>query len=167
MLTYLILIAVIDLEHRLVLRPLSVIGLILATLAGFLLHGWQSTLIGGVFGFTITFIFYLLGIRVARWIAKKHGQDPAETEEALGSGDVALATILGFFLGWPLIPLGLLLGALILGIAIVPLVGKLFSERRYRSQRLVYIPLGLPFILSTMLLIYIPNSGIIFYRICF
>jgi leader peptidase (prepilin peptidase)/N-methyltransferase len=167
MLTYLILIAVIDLEHRLVLRPLSMIGLALATLAGFMLHDWQSTLIGGVFGFTIMFIFYFLGTRVTRWIAKNKRQDPNETEETLGSGDVTLSTILGLFLGWPLIPLGLLLGALILGISLILFLGKSILERRYRNQGLVYIPLGLPFILSTMLLIYIPNSGIIFCRICF
>ncbi|MDI6769330.1 MAG: hypothetical protein QMD04_06610, partial [Anaerolineales bacterium] len=49
-LTYLLLVAVIDLEHRLILRPLSIAGLILAALAGIYVRGWQGTLIGGAVG---------------------------------------------------------------------------------------------------------------------
>jgi leader peptidase (prepilin peptidase) / N-methyltransferase len=157
MLSYLILIAVIDLEHRLVLSPLSMIGMVLSFLAGFLLHGLQSTFIGGVFGFTIMFIFYLLGNLVTRWIAKKRGLVPGQAEEALGFGDVTLASILGLFLGWPLIPLGLLLGAFFLGFAVIPLICVSYFRRHSNPHELMYIPLGWPFILGTILLVYLPS----------
>jgi hypothetical protein len=155
LLTYLFLIAVIDLEHRLVLRPLSIIGLSLSTLAGFLLHSWQSTVIGGLFGFCVIFIIYLLGTRVTHWIAKKQNQKPGETEETFGSGDVALAAIQGLLLGWPLIWFGLLLGFLILGLVVIPLLCVLLIKRHFQRHVLVYIPIGVPFILSTILLVYL------------
>ncbi len=156
LLVFLFLIGVIDIEHRLVLRPLSITGFLLAGLAGFLLHGWQKTIVGAVFAFSTMFIFYLLGTRVTRWIAKKYRQKPGETEEAFGSGDVTLATILGLFLGWPLIWLGLLLGALILGLVMVPFAFALFFIRRSNPHVLIYIPLGWSFILGAILLVYLP-----------
>ena len=157
-LTYLLLIAVIDFEHRLILRPLSFAGLTLTVITGFLMHGWQSTLIGGLFGFGVMFIFYLFGILVTRRIAKKQNQDPKEAEEAFGSGDVTLATILGLFLGWPLIWFGLLLGVLLLGIGVIPIAAGLLIKRRSRKETLMmYIPIGPPFILGTILLVYLPN----------
>lgn len=155
LLTYLFLIAVIDFEHHLVLRPLSIIGLFLSTLAGFLLHSWQNTVIGGLFGFGVIFIIYLLGTRVTHWIAKKQNQKPGETEETFGSGDVTLATIQGLLLGWPLIWLGLLLGFLILGLVVIPLFCALLIKQRSQRHGLTYIPIGVPFIMSTILLVYL------------
>lgn len=156
MLVYLFLIGVIDIEHRLVLRPLSIIGFLLAALAGFLLHGWQKTAVGAVFGFSTMLFFYLLGTWVTRWIAKEYRQNPGETEEALGSGDVTLATILGLLLGWPLIWVGLLLGALILGFAMLPIAFGLFFRRHSNPRVLMYIPLGWSFILGAVILVYLP-----------
>jgi Type IV leader peptidase family len=157
LLIYLFLVAVIDFEHRLVLRPLSIIGLLLAALAGFLQHGWQSTAIGSVFSFSIMLTIYLIGTWITRWIAKKQNQEPSEAEEAFGSGDVTLSVIQGLSLGWPLIWFGLLLGFLILGFFIIPFACVLFVKHRFRRQVLVYIPIGVPFILSTILLMYMPT----------
>jgi prepilin signal peptidase PulO-like enzyme (type II secretory pathway) len=153
-LTCLVLIAVVDIEHRLLLRPLSIIGVLLAALAGFALHGWQSTAIGAVLGFSVMLVFYLLGTRVTRWIAEKKGRKPGEAEEALGSGDVTLSAILGLFLGSPLIWLGLLMGGLLLGVTIIPLACILYFKRRSDPHALMYIPLGWPFILGAILLVY-------------
>jgi prepilin signal peptidase PulO-like enzyme (type II secretory pathway) len=161
--TYLFLVAVIDFEHRLILRTLSITGLVSTTLAGLLMHGWQSTVIGGMFSFGVMFTVYLMGTRVTRWIAKKHNQETGESEEAFGSGDVTLATILGLLLGWPLIWFGLLLGFFILGVRVIPLACYLFLRRRFHKQTLLYIPIGAPFILSTILLVYLPTlfSGLL------
>jgi prepilin signal peptidase PulO-like enzyme (type II secretory pathway) len=163
MLAYLFLIAVIDFEHRLVLRTLSMAGFFLASLTGYLMHGWPSTIIGSVFGFSVMFIVYLFGTRVTRWIARKHNQQPGEVEEAFGSGDVTLAVILGLFLGWPRIWYGLLLGVSVLGIVVIPLAFILLFKRRVYRQELVYFPIGVPFILSTILLMYLPSlfSGLL------
>jgi len=155
-LTYLLLVTVIDLEHRLILRPLSLAGLILAALAGIYVRGWQSTLIGGMAGFGIMFVFYLFGRLFTRWRLRRLGK-VNDNEEALGSGDVTLATILGLLLGWPLIWFGLLLGILFSGAIGLIIILVLLLTRRYKTQALnVFIPYGPFFILSTFLLIYAP-----------
>jgi leader peptidase (prepilin peptidase)/N-methyltransferase len=156
-LTYLFLVGVIDFEYRLVLRTLSITGLVLSTLAGLLLHGWKSTIIGGMFGFGVMFVIYLLGTRFSRWISKKRNLELGVAEEVFGSGDVTLAMILGLFLGWPLIVSGLLFGFFILGIFIIPFAIFLVISRRFQKLKLVYIPIGVPFILSTIILIYLPD----------
>jgi len=167
-LSYLLLVTIIDLEHRLILRPLSLAGLILAALVGIYARGWQSTLIGGAAGFGIMFVFYLFGRLFTRWRAQRMlrarraehslslGKEN-DNEEALGSGDVTLATILGLLLGWPLIWFGLLLGILFSGVIGLVIILALLLTRRYKTQALnVFIPYGPFFILSTFLLIYAP-----------
>ncbi len=157
-LSYFYTVGIIDLEHRLILGPLSLAGLLLGGLAGLLVHGWQSTLIGGAAGFVIMFIFYLFGKLFTAWRARRSGEDPKQAEEALGSGDVTLVTILGLFLGWPLIWFGVLTGALIAGIISIIIVVALVIGRKYKKQAfLVFIPLGPMFILSALLIIFLPN----------
>ena len=155
-LTYLFLVGVIDFENRLVLRTLSIAGLVLTTLAGFLLHGWKNTIIGGMFGFGVMFVIYLLGTRFSCWISKKRNLEPGKAEEVFGSGDVTLLMLLGLFLGWPLIGSGLLFGFFILGIFVIPFAFFLVISQRIQKLRLVYIPIGVPFILSTIILVYLP-----------
>ena len=109
--SYLGLVFVIDLEHRLILHPTSIFGAILGFGIGWFLHGIKSTLIGGFAGFLIMLTFYLFGMLFARIRAnrmKLQGQE-ADDEEALGFGDVILAGVLGLLLGWPLIWFGLFL----------------------------------------------------------
>ena len=169
-LTYLLLVTVIDLEHRLILRPLSLAGLILAALAGIYVRGWLSTLIGGAAGFGIMFVFYLFGRLFTRWRLRRLGtadQEPPNYrgepsnyggEEALGSGDVTLATILGLLLGWPLIWFCLLMGVFIAGIVSLLILARLLISKQYRQKALmVFIPYGPPFILSAILMVYFPH----------
>jgi leader peptidase (prepilin peptidase)/N-methyltransferase len=151
-LTYLLLVTVIDLEHRLILRPLSLAGLILAALAGTSARGWQSTLTGGAAGFGIMFLFYLLGILFTRWRARRLGT--ADHEEALGSGDVTLATILGLLLGWPGIGLGLLLGILAGGTGSLVVILWMLARRNY--QAFTVIPYAPFLILSAVFLLFSP-----------
>jgi leader peptidase (prepilin peptidase)/N-methyltransferase len=158
-LIYLYSVAVIDLEHRLILRPLSIAGLILTAATGTILHGWFSTLIGGLVGFAIMYIFYLFGKLFTRLRARRLGQDPKEMEEALGSGDVILATILGLLLGWPLIWFGLFLGVLLgglIGLFIVA-IATLVQKRKKEQALMTFFPLGPAYILSAILLVYLPN----------
>ncbi len=157
-LSYFYIVGIIDLEHRLILGPLSITGLLVAGLAGVLLHGWQRTLIGGAAGFGIMLVFYLFGKLFTFLRARRRGEDPKQAEEALGSGDVTLVTILGLFLGWPLIWFGLLVGALIAGIVSLIIVLVLMIGKKYKQQAfMVYIPLGPMFILSALVIIYLPQ----------
>ncbi len=157
-LLYLYGVAVIDLEHRLILRPFSLAGLVLTAVTGFILHGWFGTLLGGFAGFAILYIFYLFGKLFTRLRARRLGQDPREAEEVLSSGDVTLAAILGLFLGWPLIWFGLLLGVLLTGFISLIIVLAMVFARKYKQQALrVFIPFGPAFVLSTILLVYLPT----------
>jgi hypothetical protein len=154
---YLTSVAVIDLEHRLILRPLSIAGVIIGAGTGFLLWGWQSMLQGAAAGFAILGIFYLFGKLFVRMRAKKLGLKE-EGEEALGRGDITLAIILGLMIGWPLIWFGILLGVLLAGAVSLIIVLWLVISRRYKEQAFsVFIPLGPGFILATMVILYFPH----------
>ena len=55
------LVVVIDLEHRLILHPVSLSGALLGLIFGSLNHGILDTVIGGAAGFGIMLVFYMLG----------------------------------------------------------------------------------------------------------
>jgi leader peptidase (prepilin peptidase)/N-methyltransferase len=151
---------VIDLEHRLILHPTSIFGVLLGLGTGFLRQGLLPTLAGGLAGFIIMFLFYLLGALFARIRARRMRAAglAADDEEALGSGDVILATILGLFLGLPLIWFGLLLGILLGGAVSLLILLGLFATRQYKEKAwMLFIPYGPYFLLSTFMLIYLPT----------
>jgi prepilin signal peptidase PulO-like enzyme (type II secretory pathway) len=158
--SYLAVVFVIDLEHRLILHPTSIFGSLLGLGAGWLNHGLVPTLLGGLAGFAIMLTFYLFGMLFTRIRARrmqKSGQARDE-EEALGAGDVILAAIIGFMLGWPLIWFGLLAGILLGGIVSVALVLWMTISRQYKENALmVFIPYGPYFIVSTFLILYFPE----------
>jgi len=158
LLAYLLVVIIIDLEHRWILRPLSITGLLLGSWAGMVTHGWQSTLIGAAAGFGMMFLLYLLGKLFSRLRARRLDSEQENGEETLGSGDVTLAIILGLILGWPLIWFGLLLGTLIAGIISLFIIIGLLVTRNYKKRALtVFIPYGACFILGAVVLIYLPN----------
>jgi prepilin signal peptidase PulO-like enzyme (type II secretory pathway) len=137
-------VVVIDMEHRLILHPVSWTGAILCFSAGLLLHGWLPTLIGGVVGFGIMYALHIFGDYFARWLARRRGE--TLTEVALGFGDVNLAGVLGLLLGWPGIVVGLILAIFIGGIvSLIYLLGMLIA-RRYRT--FAAIPYG-PFLITS------------------
>ena len=160
LLTYFGVVFVIDLEHRLILHPVSIFGAVLGLGVGWLFHGLGPTLLGGLGGFGIMFVFYLFGTLFARIRARKMkaaGQD-VDDEEALGAGDVILASVLGLMLGWPLIWFGLLVGILLGGLITIPLLVIMLIVRRYKQDAwMVFIPYGPFFLISATLIIYFPN----------
>jgi len=153
---YLILVALIDLEHRLVLRPLSLVGLVLFLLAGLHMRTWQETLIGAAAGFGIMLSFYLLGIFFSRIRRKRLAILQDDGEEALGSGDVTLGLILGLLLGWPLIWFNLLTGILLAGVFSFLLILGLVITKKYKSMN-IFIAYGPFFIISAIFILYFPN----------
>jgi leader peptidase (prepilin peptidase) / N-methyltransferase len=156
LLVYLLIVAIIDLEHRLILGPLSLTGLVIGGVAGLLVRGIIPTVIGGLAGFGIMYLLYLFGKAFTRMRARRLGTP--DDEEALGSGDVTLATIIGLIIGWPLIWFGLILGALFAGVISLIILVVSILRRRYKKQALnMFIAYGPFFIAATILMIYFPK----------
>jgi len=160
LLTYFALVFVIDLEHRLILHITSIFGALLALGIGWSSHGTGSTLIGGLAGFGIMYVFYFLGVLFSKYRARKMreaGQE-ADDEEALGSGDVILGGVLGLLLGWPLIWFSLLLGIFAAGLFGVILIVILLVRRKYKEQALMmFMPYGPFLIASAFFIIFAPQ----------
>lgn len=147
---YLGIVIVIDIEYRLILHPVSLVGAFLGAVIGIWKHGLWLTLLGGMGGFAMMLALHFLGELVAGWIAKHRGVD--QTEVALGFGDVNLAGIIGLLLGWPGIIAGLVL-TIILG-GVVGLIYMCWQILRRRYKPFSAIPYGPFMILSVVILLF-------------
>ncbi len=147
-------VAVIDMELRLILHPVSMAGVALGLLMGITTHGLWLTLAGGLGGFLIMYILFGLGVLFTRLTRKLQGNDE---EVALGFGDVNLAGVLGLILGWPQILMGLLLSVLAAGVISLVLVLLMIVLRRYRA--FLAIPYGPFLILGAFILLFLPHWG--------
>ncbi len=160
LLTYFAVVIVIDLEHRLILHPTSIVGAVLAAGIGVWLNGIVPTVLGGLAGFGIMLALYYFGVLFSRLRARRMraaGQE-ADEEEALGAGDVILAGILGLVLGWPLIWFTLLLGILLGGVVGILLFVNMLLRGLYGKQALmVFMPYGPYFVLSAFFILFLPN----------
>jgi leader peptidase (prepilin peptidase)/N-methyltransferase len=147
---YLLLVSIIDLEHRLVLLPLTGIGGLIFFGVGVHLHGWIDTVLGGVAGFIIMYGFYGLGILFSKWISYLRGN--SHSEPGMGKGDVSVSLILGFLLGWPGITAGIFLGVIIAGLASAIVLVTSLITKTYRPN------IGIPYVpflaLSCLLLLF-------------
>jgi leader peptidase (prepilin peptidase)/N-methyltransferase len=117
----LILIIVIDLEHRLVLHVVTFPSMAVALVLSFFLtdNGPLLALAGGLVGFVFFFLAYLLGQRLF---------GPG----ALGFGDVTLATMMGLMLGFRYVFFALVLGILLAGLwSLLGLLSGRMSRRAY------------------------------------
>lgn len=139
LLTYLGLVVVIDIEHRLILHVVSLAGAVLGLGLGISLHGWQATLLGGLAGFLGMLALYFLGRGVIQLLGRVRHQ-PVE-EEALGFGDVNLAGVVGLMLGWPGILAGIVVTIFLAGgISLVYLVWKIILKQYSPNLALPYGP---------------------------
>jgi hypothetical protein len=103
-LAYFGVVVLIDLEYRLIMHPVSIFGAVLGLIVGTLRVGWLYSLVGGVVGFGIMWLIYMLGILIIKLVNRKRGRPVNDV--ALGFGDVNLSGVLGLMLGWPLIWIG-------------------------------------------------------------
>jgi leader peptidase (prepilin peptidase)/N-methyltransferase len=145
------LVVVIDIEHRLILHPVSLFGALLGLVFGILNHGFLNTLIGGAVGFGIMLAFYYLGEIFVRVLSKSRGEEI--TEIALGFGDVNLAGIVGLLLGWPGVLGGIFL-AIILG-GVVSGLYLLVQVVRKKYQAYQALPYGPFLVLSVLVMFYL------------
>jgi prepilin signal peptidase PulO-like enzyme (type II secretory pathway) len=117
----LILVIVIDLEHRLILHVVTFPTTAFALIGSFLLtdNSLLLAIAGAVAGFIFFYLAYLLGRRLF---------GPG----ALGFGDVTLATMMGAMLGFQRIFFALILGILLAGIfGLIALASRRASRRTY------------------------------------
>ena len=147
-------IAVIDLEYRLVLHPVSLAGAIIGLILGIWQKGPVDTLIGGIAGFTMMFGLYYLGILFNRLMSRIRRQEIDEV--ALGFGDVNLAGMVGLMLGWPEIVGGLLVAILLGGILSGLILIGMAALRRYKA--LTAIPYAPFLLIGAIIFLYIPKQ---------
>jgi leader peptidase (prepilin peptidase) / N-methyltransferase len=142
-----LLITVIDLEHRLILYTTIVPAALAALLYGLFANGgelWPAlvrSLIGGAVGYGVFYLFYLLGFVYSAWVARRRGQ-PLD-EIAFGGGDVNLAGVIGLAVGWPAIVLSLVYTVMAGGVISGLFLAFMFLRRR--NALLTPLPYG-PFI---------------------
>jgi leader peptidase (prepilin peptidase)/N-methyltransferase len=154
LLAYMGLVAVVDIEHRLILHSISLAGGVLGILYGTWLHGLGRTLLGGAIGFVLMLGLYLLGFVFIKVRAKRRREQPPE--DALGFGDVNLSGVAGLLLGYPGVLAGLVLTIIIAGAFSLGYLLLALLRRRYEAN--LAIPYG-PFIVaSTVWLLYFRAS---------
>jgi leader peptidase (prepilin peptidase)/N-methyltransferase len=142
-LVYFGLVVVIDIEHRLILHPVSWVGAGLGLLVGSYLHGFWATILGGLAGFGIMLAFYGLGIAYAYLSARRKGE--TQFEDALGRGDVYLTGVIGLMLGWPGVVAGIFLAVLLAGGLSLVYAAVMLLAGKYHSG--LAIPYG-PFLVA-------------------
>jgi prepilin signal peptidase PulO-like enzyme (type II secretory pathway) len=155
---------VIDLEHRLILHPTSMVGAVLGLIVGTMIYSKKysllasvgQSLLGGLIGFGVMFLLYQLGALVAKYRARKMqaaGQADDE-EEALGGGDVYLLGVLGLMVG-PAVTAVLFYGVLMGGVVSIILLLALLIQRRYSNDALMtFIPYGPYFIVTAFFILF-------------
>lgn len=150
LLLYFGMVVMIDLEHRLIMHPVSLAGALLLGGLGVLWRGLGATLLGGAAGFLLMLGFYWFGDVFGRWLARRRGH--AWEETALGFGDVNLAGVIGLLLGFPAVFGGLFLAVFLGGV--VSLLYILIALARRRYQLFAAIPYG-PFLsLGALILVF-------------
>lgn len=154
---WLILITVIDLEHRMILFAV-IIPACLYALAGAALLGpslfarveFRDYLIGGALGFGIFSIMYLGGMFFSAVAAQARGE-PLD-EVAFGYGDVLLATLSGFMLGWQALIFAVTLAVFAGGAGALLFLGaRLVARGRY--ELFTALPYGQYIVFGTLIML--------------
>lgn len=113
----LMLVLVIDLEHRLILNVVMYPAWGVALLGSFLHpepYFYRLALIGGAIGFGLLFLVYLLGEVFVKVMSRVRGK-PIHAV-AFGFGDVRLGAFIGFMLGFPQVLSAIFIAVLLGGI---------------------------------------------------
>jgi prepilin signal peptidase PulO-like enzyme (type II secretory pathway) len=153
----LVLITIIDLEHRMILYLVIVPSCLYALLGAALLGErlvpnlrFGDYLIGGGVGFGLFFLMYLGGILFNYIMSNARGAPIAES--AFGDGDVLLATLAGFMLGWQALIYAVMIAVFAGGLgAFMYLGGRLLVRGRY--EWFTALPYGQYIVFGTLLML--------------
>ena len=153
----LMLITVIDLEHRMILFAVIIPACVYA-LAGAALLGpalaprvtFSDYLIGGAAGFALFAVMYLGGMAFSAVMASARGE-PLE-EVAFGYGDVLLAMLSGFMLGWQALIFAVTIAVFAGGAGALLYLGfRLAARGRY--EMFTALPYGQYIVLGTLIML--------------
>ena len=150
LLTFLGVIAVIDIEHRLVLIETSLFGLVLCFVYGVILRGVMATLTGGLGGMLVMLALFLLGMLFSRVVGALRGRKVGQV--AFGFGDVFAGAFLGLLTGWPVILGAIVIGMLAFAVYSLVYIGYLLITKRY-SAFATALPLAPFLILGAVVLL--------------
>ena len=154
-LMYFSLVIVMDIEYRIVMHPVSIAGVVLGAAVGVSQRGLVVTLVGGVVGFVVMFLLFKLGELFVKLMNRRRDGESLD-EVALGFGDVNLAGVVGLFLGWPPIILGLLFAVFVGGLVSLFLI--FFTLFRKEFQAFMAIPYA-PFLaIAALVMLFFPNE---------
>lgn len=166
----LVLITVIDLEHRLILNvvvlPATVVTLILVPLTRILtlspppqfpLNIFLNALYGLLVGYAVVALIYFMGVLFGKYMARRRGRPMDEV--AFGMGDIKLAGMVGAIVGitgiFSVLVYAILLGGLVsLGVVSYQLLA------RHRYSAFMAIPYG-PFFTVTTWVFMALGAGIL------
>ena len=150
-LSFFILIVVIDVEHRLILHIITGPAALIFCLIGVLKPDQEFgiVLLGGLAGFVVVLVLYLFGWVFAHVIARFRGK--VLDEVAFGFGDVTLAGVLGLIVGFYGVLMTLFIGIIAAGI--FSLVYLVFMLLRDRYRTFMPVPYG-PFLVLGASIVY-------------
>jgi|SRR5260221_8690320 len=156
-LAILVLITVIDLEHRLILFVVIIPACLYAIIGAALFNReisdkimFRDYLFGGLLGFGLFFVIYLGGFVFAN-IASRTRKEEID-EVAFGYGDVMLATLSGFILGWQALIFALSITVLAGGVgSLLFIIGRLLIRRKY--ELFTPLPYGQYIVFGTIIML--------------
>lgn len=145
------LITIIDLEHRLILYvtifPMAGIAILYGLFGAD--HGWSRTLTGGLVGFGVVYLVYLLGWAFGAVAARARGEPLSEIP--FGGGDVNLAAVIGLAVGWSGVLLSLFITVMTGGLGALFYLLLMSLRRRYNV--FTAIPYGPFLVLGAVVLL--------------
>lgn len=154
----LVLVLVIDIEHKLILFAVMIPSFIIAIVdALFMTLGFNTeepaiieALLGGALGFIVFYLFYLGGFLFTGVMSKARGREIREV--AFGYGDVMLITFAGLMLGWRAVIFTMFITVVLGAIgAFVYLVFAALLRNRY--QAFTALPYGPYIVIATALML--------------
>ncbi len=161
-LVYFTVVMVMDMEYRVVLHPISMAGAVLGLVVGTyrftsgsmtFSEGLLTSLLGGVGGFAIMFLFYKLGEFFLRLVNRRREEEVDEV--ALGFGDVNMSGVMGLFIGWPPVILGMIFAIFAGGaVSILFIVFSLVAKRFKAFAAIPYAPF---LVLATLVMLFFPD----------
>jgi prepilin signal peptidase PulO-like enzyme (type II secretory pathway) len=156
---YLGLVMIIDIEHRLIIHQVSLVGIIICGGLGLDLHGLLPTIYGCIVGFVFMLGLYYFGLLFVQLLSKMRKQTLYE-KEGLGFGDVILGGLTGLILGFPGIIAGIVITIIFAGI--VSLIYYIYKILTHDYSYNLALPFGPFMVMSIFFLLFFYQQLVVF-----